>query len=219
MNINNLKNHLPPSVFAQIPLVIEKYKVETAWQLAHFLGQCAHESINFKEVLENLNYSAEGLKKTFPKYFPTSTLCNAYAHKPEAIASRVYARRMGNGDEASKEGWKYRGRGYIQLTGKDNYKAFSKYVEEDLLSDPDLVANKYPLASAAWFFDTKKVKYNDEKIYLIDLCNKGGESFVAIITKAVNGGVIGLHDRIKCFNRFYHLLKEQQDTPKVEADS
>ena len=197
MDINKLKGHIPDGVLAQIPSVMEKFKIDTPLELAHFLAQCGHESGNFKAVSENLNYSADGLKKIFPKYFP-GNLNESYARKPEAIASRVYASRMGNGNEASKEGFKFRGRGYIQLTGKENYAAFDKFVEDDILANPDLVATKYPLLSAAWFFS---------KNGLHKMADEGASDVVVTkITKRVNGGTIGLPDRIKHFKEYYHLL-------------
>jgi len=198
MNIQNLKGHIPDTVLAQIPSVMEKFKIDTPLELAHFLAQCGHESGNFKAVSENLNYSADGLKKIFPKYFP-GNLNESYARKPEAIASRVYASRMGNGDESSKEGFKFRGRGYIQLTGKANYAEFDKFVEDDILANPDLVATKYPLLSAAWFFSKNKLN---------EIASKGADdATVTAVTKRVNGGTIGLADRIKHFKEFYALLK------------
>ena len=198
MDIQKLKGHIPDTVLAQIPSVMEKFKIDTPLELAHFLAQCGHESGNFKAVSENLNYSADGLKKIFPKYFP-GNLNESYARKPEAIASRVYASRMGNGDEASKEGFKFRGRGYIQLTGKANYAEFDKFVEDDILANPDLVATKYPLLSAAWFFSKNKLN---------EIASKGtDDATVTAVTKRVNGGTIGLADRIKHFKEFYSLLK------------
>jgi putative chitinase len=198
MDINKLKGHIPDGVLAQIPSVMEKFKIDTPLELAHFLAQCGHESGNFKAVSENLNYSADGLKKIFPKYFP-GNLNESYACKPEAIASRVYASRMGNGNEATKEGFKFRGRGYIQLTGKENYAAFDKFVEDDILANPDLVATKYPLLSAAWFFSKNKLN---------EIASKGADdATVTAVTRRVNGGTIGLADRIKHFKEFYALLK------------
>ena len=198
MDINKLKGHIPDAVLAQIPSVMEKFKIDTPLELAHFLAQCGHESGNFKAVSENLNYSADGLKKIFPKYFP-GNLNESYARKPEAIASRVYASRMGNGNEATKEGFKFRGRGYIQLTGKENYASFDKFVEDDILANPDLVATKYPLLSAAWFFSKNKLN---------EIASKGADdAIVTAVTKRVNGGTIGLADRIKHFKEFYALLK------------
>lgn len=195
--LDKLKGHIPDAVIAQIPDTAKKFNITTPLRLAHFLAQCGHESAGFKLVNENLNYSADGLKKIFPKYFP-GTLNESYARNPEKIASRVYASRMGNGDEASKEGFKFRGRGYIQLTGKSNYASFTKFIGEDCVANPDLVATKYPLASAAFFFDSNK---------LWSICDKGADdATVTAVTKRVNGGTIGLADRIKHFKEYYSLL-------------
>jgi putative chitinase len=198
MNLAKLKGHVPDSVIAQIPFIESNYKVNTLLRLSHFLAQCGHESANFRAVKENLNYSAEGLNKTFKKYFPTLESAKDYARQPERIASKVYANRMGNGNEASKDGFKYLGRGFIQLTGKANYLEFDKSVAEDILANPELVATKYPLASAAWFWD---------KNGLNTIADKGAtDAVVKSITKRVNGGTIGLEDRIQHFNEFYSLL-------------
>jgi putative chitinase len=197
LKIDKLKGHIPDSVIAQIPETAVKFNITTNLRLAHFLAQCSHESVNFKAVSENLNYSADGLKKIFPKYFP-GNIAESYARNPEKIASKVYGSRMGNGDETTKEGFKFRGRGYIQLTGKQNYTNFAKFIGEDTVSNPDLVATKYPLASAAFFFDTNK---------LWSICDKGADdATVTAVTKRVNGGTIGLNDRIKHFNEYYKLL-------------
>jgi putative chitinase len=198
LNLEKLKGHIPDSVIAQIPDTCAKFNITTPLRLAHFLAQCAHESGNFKAINENLNYSADGLKKIFPKYFP-GTLAESYAKQPEKIASRVYGGRMGNGDETTKEGFKFRGRGFIQLTGKENYKKLGDFLKEDLTTNPDLVATKYPLASAAFFFNNNG---------LWSICDKGADdATVTAVTKRVNGGVIGLTDRIKHFKEFYSLLK------------
>jgi putative chitinase len=198
LNIEKLKGHIPDAVLAQIPDTAKKFNITNNLRLAHFLAQCGHESGGFKAVSENLNYSADGLKKIFGKYFP-GNLNESYARQPEKIAARVYASRMGNGDEASKEGFKFRGRGYIQLTGKANYTNFTKFIGEDCVSNPDLVATKYPLASAAFFFDSNK---------LWSICDKGADdATVTAVTKRVNGGTIGLADRIKHFKEYYNLLK------------
>lgn len=198
MKLEALKGHVPDTVIAQIPAVMEKFQVNTPLRLAHFLAQCGHESAGFKAVSENLNYGAKGLMGTFKKYFPTEALAKAYERQPEKIASKVYASRMGNGDEASKDGWKFRGRGYIQLTGHDNYAAFDKTVEDDILANPDLVATKYPLLSAAWFWS---------KTGLNAVADKGAtDADVTAITKRVNGGTIGLPDRIAHFKEFHKLL-------------
>jgi putative chitinase len=196
--LQNLKGHVPDAVIAQIPDTAKKFNITNPLRLAHFLAQCGHESGGFKAVSENLNYSADGLKKIFGKYFP-GNLNESYAKQPEKIASRVYGGRMGNGDESTGEGFKFRGRGYIQLTGKQNYTNFAKFIGEDTVSNPDLVATKYPLASAAFFFDSNK---------LWSICDKGAdEATVTAVTKRVNGGTIGILDRIKHFNEYYNLLK------------
>lgn len=198
LNLEKLKGHIPDSVLSQIPDTAKRFNITTPLRLAHFLAQCGHESGGFKAVSENLNYSADGLKKIFPKYFP-GALNESYARQPEKIANRVYSARMGNGDEKSGEGWKFRGRGYIQLTGKSNYAAFDKFVDDDILANPDLIATKYPLASAAFFF-------NNNKLWAI--CDKGADdATVTAVTKRVNGGTIGLADRIKHFKEYYSLLK------------
>jgi putative chitinase len=194
----NLKGHIPDSVIAQIPDTAAKFGITTPLRLAHFLAQCGHESGGFKAVSENLNYSADGLKKIFGKYFP-GNLNESYARQPEKIASRVYASRMGNGDENSKEGFKFRGRGYIQLTGKANYTSFDKFVDDDIMANPDLVATKYTLASAAWFFNNNK---------LWSICDQGAtDDVVKKVTQRVNGGQIGILDRIKHFKEYWALLK------------
>ena len=198
LNIEKLKGHIPDVVLAQIPDTAKKFNITNNLRLAHFLSQCGHESGGFKAVSENLNYSADGLKKIFGKYFP-GNLNESYAKQPEKIASRVYGNRMGNGDEASKEGYKFRGRGYIQLTGKANYTKFTQFIGEDCVANPDLVATKYPLASAAFFFDSNK---------LWAICDKGADdATVTSVTKRVNGGTLGLSDRIKHFKEYYNLLK------------
>ena len=184
--IEKLNGKLPQAVLNELPLVMEKFGISNSTRLSHFLSQVAHESGNFKFVNENLNYGAKGLMGIFKKYFPTQALATAYERKPEKIANKVYASRMGNGDEASGEGYKFRGRGYIQLTGKDNYKAFSDFIGEDCVANPNLVATKYPLTSAAFFFHKNK---------LWDICDKGhSHEIVTAVTKRVNGGIIGLDD-------------------------
>jgi putative chitinase len=196
LKLDKLKGHIPDSVIAMIPDTATKFQINTPLRLAHFLSQCGHESGGFKVTQENLNYSVDGLKKVFPKYFP-GNLAESYAKQPEKIASKVYGARMGNGDESTKEGYKFRGRGYIQLTGKDNYKAFGQSINEDVTANPDLVATKYPLLSAAWFFQR-----------CLSKCDLGAtKDAITSVTKCVNGGTNGLEDRIKHFNEFYSLLK------------
>lgn len=197
LSIDRLRAHIPDAVLDQIPDCAERFTINTPLRLAHFLAQCAHESAEFKVSVENLNYSADGLKKVFPKYFPDN-LADSYARQPEKIASRVYGNRMGNGDEASKDGYKYRGRGYIQLTGKDNYSKFAQAVSDDILNNPDLVASKYPLFSAAWFWDAHSLN---------QLADEGAsDDVVTKITRKVNGGYNGLEDRIELFKNYYSLL-------------
>lgn len=155
---------------------------------AHFFAQCAHESGNWKATSENLNYSAKGLRGIFGKYFPTDALANAYARQPQKIANRVYANRMGNGPENSGMGWKFRGRGFLQLTGHDNFKAFSQYINRpDVMENPDLVAGELAIESALWFFDRNK---------LWSICDQGiNDAAITALTKRINGGTHGLDDR------------------------
>jgi putative chitinase len=196
LNIQKLRGHIPENVLAQIPETADKFKINTPIKLAHFLAQCGHESGGFRVVQENLNYSKDGLVRVFPRYFP-GNLAESYAKQPEKIASRVYGSRMGNGPEPTKEGFKFRGRGYIQLTGKNNYVAFGSAINVDLVSNPDLVATKYPLLSAAWFFSKN----------CLNKCVDASEETVKAVTRCVNGGQIGIADRIKHFKEYYSLLK------------
>ena len=198
LNLTRLKGHIPEAVIAQIPDTAAKFELNTPLRLAHFLAQCGHESGGFKAIQENLNYSASGLKGIFGKYFKEAGLAESYQRNPQKIASRVYGGRMGNGPESTGEGYKFRGRGYIQLTGKDNYTAFGKAINEDMTVNPDKVATHYPLLSAAWFFT---------KNGLHKLADGGAtDAVVTQITKRVNGGTIGLPDRIKHFKEYYSLL-------------
>jgi putative chitinase len=197
LKLENLKGHIPDSVIVQIPETAQKFNITNPLRLAHFLAQASHESAGFKAVQENLNYSADGLKKIFPKYFP-GNLAEGYAKNPEKIASKVYGGRMGNGDETTKEGFKFRGRGFLQTTGKENYKKLGDFLGVNLIESPDLVATKYPLASAAFFFDSNK---------LWAICDKGADdATVTAVTKRVNGGTIGITHRLSEFKHFYKLL-------------
>jgi putative chitinase len=198
MDINKLKGVIPDNVLLQIRGVMETFQINTPLRISHFLAQCAHESGNFKTVNENLNYGAKGLLRTFKKYFPTEAKALQYERNPEKIANLVYANRMGNGVESSGDGFKYRGRGYIQLTGKVNYESFNKMVDDDIIVNPALVATKYPLLSAAWFWNSR---------LLNTLADKGATDVdVSAITKKVNGGVNGLADRLAKFKKFYSIL-------------
>ena len=198
LKLEKLKGHIPDAVIAMIPAVAQKFQIDSALRLAHFLAQCGHESGGFRLTKENLNYSAKGLNGIFKKYFPTLESAAAYERKPEKIANKVYGGRMGNGPESSGDGAKFCGRGYIQLTGKDNYTAFGKSIGEDVCANPQVVAEKYALLSAAWFFN---------KNGLHKMADGGAsDAVVTSITKRVNGGTIGLPDRIKHFKEYYHLL-------------
>lgn len=199
MKLYKLKGTIPDDVITELSYIVDKYELNTDLRLAHFLSQCAHESSDFRLVEENLNYSADALLRVFPKYFNSETALK-YARKPILIASRVYGNRMGNGDERSLEGWKYRGRGYIQLTGKNNYQAFSDATQMDFVNNPDLIKSpKYALLSAAWFFTKNGIhKVAD---YGNDL------KTLKEVTRRINGGYNGLEDRIKKFNQIYNILK------------
>jgi len=198
LKLDKLKGHVPQSVIDSIPEVATKFGINTPLRVAHFLAQCGHESGGFKLTKENLNYSAKGLMGIFKKYFPTEALAKAYERQPAKIANKVYSNRMGNGTEASGEGAKFCGRGYIQLTGKENYTAFGKSIGVDVCANPELVASQYALASAAWFFS---------KNGLHKIADEGAsDAVVTKITKRVNGGTIGLPDRIKHFKEYYSLL-------------
>jgi putative chitinase len=198
LKLEKLRGHIPDAVIAQIPDTASKFAINTPLRLAHFLAQCGHESGGFRATQENLNYSAKGLTGTFKKYFPTEAAATPYAKNPVKIASKVYGGRMGNGPEPTQEGYKFRGRGYIQLTGKENYTSFGKSINEDICSNPDKVASSYALLSAAWFFS---------KNGLHKMADEGSsDAVVTKITKRVNGGTIGLADRIKHFKEYYKLL-------------
>ena len=188
------------------------YKLSPA-RAAHFFGQTAHETGGFKAFGENLNYSAKGLRGVFGKYFPTDAVAAQYERKPEKIANRVYAGRMGNGSEASGDGWKYRGRGALQLTGKDNYAAFAKYCNRpDIMTNPDLVATELAFESAMFFFERNK---------LWALCDQGvNDAAILSVTKKVNGGTHGLEDRkTKTKTYFAQLSAPAGAAPKVVTPS
>ena len=198
LKLDKLKGHIPDAVISMIPDTAAKFQINTPLRLAHFLAQCGHESGGFRATQENLNYSAKGLNGIFKKYFPTEAAAASYARNPQKIANKVYANRMDNGSESSGDGYKFRGRGYIQLTGRANYTLFGKAIGEDIATNPDVVSGKYALLSAAWFWS---------KNGLNKLADGGAtDATVTSITKRVNGGTIGLADRIKHFKEYYHLL-------------
>lgn len=177
---------------------MEFYKL-TPVRAAHFFAQTAHETGGFKSFTENLNYSATGLQGTFGKYFP-GNLEESYARNPEKIANRVYASRMGNGNEASGDGWKFRGRGALQTTGKLNYIALSKHLNlPEILTNPDLVATKYAFESALYFFESNN---------LWVICDQGvKDTTILALTKRINGGTHGLVDRIEKTKKYYEYVK------------
>jgi len=193
LDFSPLRDILPGKVCDQILDVAVRYNINTPIRLAHFLSQCHHESMGFKSTVESLNYSVDGLLKTFPKYF-TPSQAGEYARDEMRIASRVYGGRMGNGPEESYEGWFYRGRGYIQLTGKNNYTAFDETVEDNVVIRPELVATKYPMMSAGWFWNMREI-------------NKVADTpDVKAVTLKVNGGLNGLDHRTQLFDRYYVAL-------------
>jgi putative chitinase len=176
--------------------ILPDYEINTGPRVAAFIAQCAHESGGFRALKENLNYRAVTLRKVFPKYFPTDDLANQYAGKQEMIANRVYGNRMGNGDEASGDGFRYCGRGLIQLTGKNNYQAFAESIETPVEELPEFLATfEGAIQSAAWFWETNNLnQYADSNDILT-------------MTKRINGGTIGLEDRIKHYNHAMHVLQ------------
>lgn len=176
---------------------MEEFEINTNKRIAAFLAQCAHESSNFRALHENLNYKAEGLMKIFHKYFPDEDTANDYAHNPEKIANRVYANRMGNGDEDSGDGFRYCGRGLIQLTGKTNYESCGAELQVDLDSNPQyLESPEGACRSAAWFWWSRDLN---------ELADTGD---IKAITKRVNGGFIGLEDRIAHYETALEALGE-----------
>ena len=175
--------------------LLDDYEINTPLRVAHFVAQCAHESGNFVFIKENLNYKAASLQKIFSKYFPTAELAQQYANRPERIANRVYANRMGNGDEASGDGFRYCGRGLIQLTGKDNYTFFAGSLDISVEEASEYLATFEGSAqSACWFWEHNKLNR------FADANDTKG------LTRAINGGYIGLEDRIKHTEHALHIL-------------
>ena len=195
LDISRLNGIVPAKVLGELPKILDRYELTTKLRLAHFLAQCAHESRNFKVVYEDLNYKPQRIMQVWPKRFPTLLSTKGYAFNPEALANKAYAGVIGNGTEKSGDGWKFRGRGYIQLTGRENYQNFSNYAKlPSVMINPDLVATEYPLQSAAWFWVTRKL---NEVADTNDL-NR--------VTKIVNGGYHGLEDRRAWFNKIFAAL-------------
>lgn len=178
--------------------LLPDYEINTPERIAAFIAQCAHESGGFTALKENLNYKAASLRKLFPKYFPDDAIANHYAslpNKQEAIANRIYANRMGNGDEASGDGYRFCGRGLIQLTGRDNYTFFAGSLEISVEEATEYLATFEGAAqSACWFWETNKLN---------QWADKGD---IVTLTKRINGGTIGLEDRIKHYEHALHVL-------------
>lgn len=201
VDYNKLSTKVPADVLPSLTEAMKRFGIDSPLRVSHFVSQCMHESANFKIVSENLNYSATGLRGTFPKYFPDDATAKAYERQPEKIANKVYASRMGNGDFASGDGWKYRGKGYIQLTGHDNYVAFGKAIAEDLTKNPDLLKTpKYASLSACWFFSSHGLNA---------IADKGAtDDVIKQVTKTINGGYNGLTERTKNFKEVYALFQQ-----------
>jgi putative chitinase len=207
LNISVLQKELPQSVYNELPLVIDTFGINTPLRLAHFLAQCSHESGGFKILVESTNYTANRMAEIWPKRFSINPdvrpflpnkLAISLHGKPELLANTVYANRIGNGGIDSGDGWNYRGRGYIQLTGRANYTEFNRFVSDDIVSNPELVATKYPLLSAGWFFHKKDIN---------SISDMGSDiKTIRSVSIKVNGGVIGLNHRMSEFNKFYKLL-------------
>ena len=200
LTLAQLKQIIPKNPYAEhwhraLAQLLPDYEIDSPQRMAAFLAQCAHESGGFLAIKENLNYRAASLRKTFAKYFPTDELAQQYANKPQAIANKVYANRMGNGDEASGDGYRYSGRGLIQLTGKDNYFWFAASI--DLTPE---AASEYmetfegAAQSACWFWETNKLN---------QWADTGD---ILTLTKRINGGTIGLEDRIKHYEHALHIF-------------
>lgn len=199
VDFKRLSGALRSSIIKELVDVATKFQITNPLRASHFLAQAHHESAGFTRTLENLNYSAVRLIQVFPKYFD-GTNAEEYAGKPESIASRAYADRMGNGDEASADGWEFRGRGYLQLTGRGNYQSFDLIVPEDVVATPELVQTHYPLLSAGWFWNSKGLN---------GLADQGpAHSVVDAITKKINGGTNGREDRAKLFDFYHEALRD-----------
>jgi putative chitinase len=195
MDIVKLKLTLPEKVYNELPSVMSAFKIDTPIRLANFLGQCHHESGGFKVVEENLKYSAKRLLEVFPKYF-TSDSAKKVGFNPQMIANIVYSNRMGNGNEASGDGYKFRGRGYIQLTGRLNYEKLQTVINgHNIVLFPDIVASAYPLYSAGWFWSTNGLN---------KIADTGD---IVRLTKRINGGTNGLEDRRLMTDKYAILLK------------
>jgi len=188
-------NHYVNDWYAALNTLLPDYDINTVPRVAAFIAQCAHESGGFKMLKENLNYRAVTLRKIFPKYFPTDAMAEQYAGKQELIANKVYGNRMGNGDESSGDGFRYCGRGLIQLTGRNNYMAFAESIETPVEEIPEFLGTfEGAVQSACWFWETN------------NLNQWADQGDILTLTKRINGGTIGLEDRIKHYNHAMHIL-------------
>jgi putative chitinase len=196
----HLKQLLPKNPYidqwhSALAQLLPEYEINTPQRIAAFIAQCAHESGNFVFLKENLNYRAESLMRTWPRHFPTMEIAQQYARQPEKIANRAYANRMGNGDEASGDGWRFLGRGLIQLTGKENYSWFAASLGISVEEAAEYLQTFEGAAqSACWFWETNKLN---------QWADKGD---ILTLTKRINGGTIGLEDRIKHYEHALHVL-------------
>jgi putative chitinase len=181
--------------YVAISISLPKYNIDTPERIAGFLSQCSHESAGFTALVENLNYRSESLRRVFPKYFPTEQIALKYAHQPIKIASRVYANRMGNGNEESGDGWLFKGRGVIQITGRNNYTAFGNYIGMEIGSLIHYMETfSGAIESACWYWSTRNLNSYCDNEDLVGL------------SKAINGGTNGLEDRIEKYNKYFEIL-------------
>jgi putative chitinase len=200
LTLEQLKQLLPKNPYIEhwhetLSILLPDYEINTPQRMAAFIAQCSHESGGFTAIRENLNYKAETLRRIFPKYFPDDAIAKAYAGKQELIANKVYANRMGNGDMESGDGYRYCGRGLIQLTGKSNYQAFADSLEMNVEDVPEYLGTFEGAAqSACWFWETNNLN---------QWADKGD---IVTLTKRINGGTIGLEDRIKHYEHTLHVL-------------
>jgi putative chitinase len=191
-----LISHNTPEWYQALVNNLPQYDIHTPERVAAFIAQCAHESGGFKRLKENLNYKWESLRRVFPKYFATDDVAQEYAHKPEQIANRIYGSRMGNGDESSGDGFRYCGRGLIQLTGRNNYTKFAESMGMAVTEVPALLETyDGAVKSACWFWSSN------------NLNQWADASDILTLTKRINGGTIGLEDRIKHYNHAMEVLQ------------
>jgi putative chitinase len=189
------KNKYVPQWSKALNLILPDYEINSTLRIAAFLAQCIHESGGFIFLTENLNYKAESLMRVWPRHFPTLEIAKSYERNPQKIANKAYANRMGNGDENSGDGWRYCGRGLIQLTGKSNYQAFADSIETPLQDIPEYLQTfEGAVQSACWFWETNNLNVLADKKDILGL------------TKKINGGTIGLDDRIKHYEHALHVL-------------